>query len=180
MNAETELERRIARLEAQQQIEGLMAEYLYLVDRDPDPDRIAGLFSEEGVWEPRGNLAVDQQPARGRAQIRELFGAVPEAMPFLAHYITNAYVEVADDLRTAHGRWHTFELLSLKSPAVRMVQLAWYENDFVREGEEWRIGHIRFEDSLSFPFDEGWAETRFVSLVTGKSYPHPGPRGAGE
>jgi ketosteroid isomerase-like protein len=177
MPEETDVARRVARLEAEQEIERLMAEYLYLVDREPDPDRIAALFSEDGVWEPRGNLAVDQQTARGRAAVRELFAGVAGAMPFLAHFITNAAVEVADDGRTARGRWHTFELMSLADPPVQVVQLAWYENDFVREGEEWRIAHIRFEDSLSFPFSEGWGATRFVSLVTGQSHPYPGPAG---
>lgn len=176
---ESEVERRLARLEAQREIEALMAEYLYLVDREPDPDRIADLFSEDAVWEPRGNLAVEQDPSRGREEIRQLFAGVGGAMPFLAHFITNAKVDVADDLRTAHGRWHAFELMTMtmKSPPVRALQLAWYENDFAHDGDRWRIAHIRFEDSLSFPFDEGWSETRFVSLVTGDSHPFPGPAG---
>lgn len=177
MPQEPDLEHRIARLESERRIEAVMAEYLYLVDREPDADRIAALFSEDAIWEPRGNLAVEQQTSRGRSEIRELFAGIPAAMPFLAHYITNASVRVADDLETAHGRWHTFELLSLKSPSVQAVQCAWYENDFVREDGEWRIAHIRFEDTLSFPFLEGWAETRFVSLVSGESHPYPGPAG---
>lgn len=176
---QADLERRVAKLEAAREIEALMAEYLYLVDREPDPDRIAALFTADAVWEPRGNLAVDQSPARGREEIRELFAAVPGGMPFLAHYITNASVRLAADLESAHGRWHAFELMTLKEPPVQMVQLAWYENDFVREDGRWRIAHIRFEDSLSFPYLEGWAETRFVSLVTGESHPYPGPANAG-
>lgn len=175
MSPESDVERRLARLESRGEIEALMAEYLYLVDRDPDPDRIAALFSAEAVWEPRGNLALEQPISRGREEIRGLFTAVPESMPFLAHYITNGAVEVADDLDSARGRWHTFELLSIKDPPVQVVQLAWYQNDFVREGGEWKISHIRFEDTLSFPFSEGWSETRFVSLVSGQSFPHPGP-----
>lgn len=171
----TDLERRVLKLEAAREIEALMAEYLYLVDREPDPDRIADLFTADGVWEPRGNLAVDQQPARGRDEVRGLFAAVPEGMPFLAHYISNASVTVDADLKAARGRWHAYELMTLKSPPVQLVQLAWYENDFAHEDGRWRISHIRFEDSLSFPYGEGWAETRFVSLVTGESHPYPGP-----
>lgn len=171
-----ELERRLARVEAHERIGALMAEYLYLVDRKPDPDRIAALFSEDAIWEPRGNLALEQQPSCGREAIRELFAGIPKAMPFLAHFITNASIDVAADAQTAHGRWHTFELLTMASPAEQIVQLAWYENDFAREGEEWKIKQIRFEDSLSFPFAEGWEATRFVSLVTGVSFPHPGPK----
>lgn len=176
----TDLERRVAQLEAREQIEAVMAEYLYLADRNPDPDRIAALFTAEAVWEPRGNLAVEQVPTHGREAIRELFAALPATMSFGAHFITNAVVEVAADLGSAHGRWHTLELLTKENPTVQVFQLAWYENDFVREGEEWKLSHIRFEDSLSFPFTEGWAETRFVSLVSGESFPWPGPAFGGD
>lgn len=173
------LERRVARLEARQQIEAVMAEYLHLADRNPDPDRIAALFCEDAVWEPRGNLAIEQQPTHGREAIRELFGALPQTMSFGAHFITNAVVEIDEEMNTAHGRWHSFELLTKENPQMQVVCLAWYENDFVREGEEWKIKHIRFEDELSFPYLDGWAETRFVSLVSGESFPHPGPAVSG-
>ncbi len=180
MSSESDLERRVARLEARERIEAVMAEYLYLSDRELDPDRIAALFTAEATWEPRGNLAVEQVPTHGREAIRELFAALPGMMSFGAHFITNAVVEVSADLASARGRWHTLELLTKENPTVQVLQLAWYENDFVREGEEWKIDRIRFEDSLSFPFTEGWAETRFVSLVSGESFPWPGPAaGAG-
>jgi hypothetical protein len=173
--AEGDFERRLDRLESIQEIEGLMAEYLYLVDREPDPERIAALFSADAIWEPRGNLALDQDASRGREEIRDLFSAVSDSMPFLAHYITNCSIELAEDHKTARGRWHAFELMSLTEPAVEVVQLARYENDFVRADDGWRLQHIRFEDTLSFPYLDGWAETRFVSLVSGRSFPHPGP-----
>ena len=173
------LEHRLGRLEAREQIEAVMAEYLYLVDRELDGERIAGLFTEDAIWEPRGNLAVDMAPTRGRQDIRKLFTTLPATMSFGAHFITNAVVEVAADLQTAKGRWHAFELLTKEDPTVQVVQLAWYDNDFVRQDDKWLIDHIRFEDSLSFPYGDGWADTRFVSLVTGESFPYPGPAGGG-
>jgi hypothetical protein len=165
---------RVLRLEARDEICALMAQYLYLADRDPDPDKIAALFAEDAIWEPRGNLAVGQQVSRGRAQIRELFVGLPKLLTFAAHYITNAVVDVAEDATSAHGRWHTFELIGRDEPKQQIVQLAWYENDFTRVDGRWLIQHIRFEDTLSFPYLEGWGETRFVSLVTGELVPHPG------
>jgi|SRR6185437_3066921 len=169
------LEQRLARLEAREQIEGVMAEYLYLVDRELDADRLAALFAEDAIWEPRGNLAVDMTPTNGRDAIRALFATLPATMSFGAHFITNAVVEVAPDLRSARGRWHTLELLTKENPTVQILQLAWYDNDFVQRDGTWLIQHVRFEDSLSFPYTEGWADTRFVSLVTGQSHPYPGP-----
>ena len=173
-----DLERRVARLEAREEIGELMAEYLYLADRDPDAEKIAALFSADAVWEPRGNFALEQQPTHGREAIRELFAALPEMMSFGAHYVTNPVIEVSEDLGRARGRWHTLELLTKENPTTQILAIAWYDNDFVRVDGRWRIERIRFEDTLSFPFVEGWAETRFVSLVSGESFPHPGPGAA--
>jgi hypothetical protein len=144
-----DVERRLARVEAKQEVEAVMAQYLYLVDCVRDADRIAELFTEHAIWELRGNLARGQEPSRGHQQIRALFAGVAQTIRFLAHYITNAHIEIADDLHTAHGRWHAIELLTLQD-AQQMVLLAWYENDFVRVGDTWKIQHIRFEESLSF------------------------------
>lgn len=174
--SEVDLEKRLDRIESREEIEGVMAEYLYLADRDPDADKIAALFTEAAIWEPRGNFALEQSPTHGRTAIRELFAGLGGTMSFGAHFITNAVVEVDGD--AAHGRWHTLELLTKENPTVQIFQVAWYENDFERVDGRWRISHIRFEDTLSFPFVEGWAETRFVSLVSGERFPHPGPAAA--
>jgi ketosteroid isomerase-like protein len=173
--SELDLEGRLERIESREEIEAVMAEYLYLADRDPDADKIAALFTEGAIWEPRGNFALEQTPTHGRAAIRELFAGLAGTMSFGAHFITNAVVDVDVVGATAHGRWHTLELLTKENPTVQILQTAWYENDFERVDGRWLIKHIRFEDTLSFPFVEGWAETRFVSLVSGERFPHPGP-----
>lgn len=176
--SEAGLAERLERIESRTEIEGVMAEYLYLADRDPDADKIAALFTAEAIWEPRGNFALEQAPTHGRAAIRELFAGLGGTMSFGAHFITNAVVEIEPGGAAAHGRWHTLELLTKENPTVEIFQVAWYENDFERVDGRWRISHIRFEDTLSFPFVEGWAETRFVSLVSGERFPHPGPSAA--
>jgi ketosteroid isomerase-like protein len=176
--SEVDVEGRLDRIESREEIEGVMAEYLYLADRDPDAEKIAALFTEAAIWEPRGNFALEQSPTHGRAAIRELFAGLGGTMSFGAHFITNAVVEIEAGGERAHGRWHTLELLTKENPTVQIFQVAWYENDFERVDGRWRISHIRFEDTLSFPFVEGWAETRFVSLVSGERFPHPGPSGA--
>jgi ketosteroid isomerase-like protein len=173
--SELDLEGRLERIESREEIEAVMAEYLYLADRDPDADKIAALFTEGATWEPRGNFALEQTPTHGRAAIRELFAGLAGTMSFGAHFITNAVVDVDVAGATAHGRWHTLELLTKENPTVQILQIAWYENDFERVDGRWLIKHIRFEDTLSFPFVEGWAQTRFVSLVSGERFPHPGP-----
>lgn len=168
------VEERLDLIESREEIEAVMAEYLYLADRDPDAGKIAALFTAEAIWEPRGNFALEQAPTHGQAAIRELFAGLGGTMSFGAHFITNSVIEIEPGATRAHGRWHTLELLTKENPTVEIFQVAWYENDFERVDRRWRISHIRFEDTLSFPFTEGWSKTRFVSLVSGECFPHPG------
>src|SRR4051794_25836036 len=175
---EVSVAERLDRIESREEIEAVMAEDPYLADRDPDADKIAALFTVEAIWEPRGNFALEQTPTHGQAAIRELFAGLGATMSFGAHFITNSVIEIEPGATRAHGRWHTLELLTKENPTVEIFQVAWYENDFERVDGRWRISHIRFEDTLSFPFTEGWSETRFVSLVSGESFPHPGPAAA--
>ena len=52
--AEQTLEQRIARLEGQNDICKLMAEYLLVADQGYDPDNITALFVEDATWEGDG------------------------------------------------------------------------------------------------------------------------------
>ena len=98
-----DLERRVARLEAREEIGEVMAEYLYLADRDPDADKIAAVQRGCGLGAAR-QLRARTQPTHGREAIRELFAGLSETMSFGAHYVTNPVIEIDEDLERAHGR----------------------------------------------------------------------------
>lgn len=162
----TALTARLARLEAKEAIAEVMAQYAYLVDRHESVDELASLFTEDAIWEARGNLA-EFGTNTGRENIRNMFAALPESLPFTAHYLTNPQITVNDEATAGRGRWHTLELATTTTgEGAQVVMVAWYDNDFVKVGDDWKISHIRFEDTCVFPFAEGWLHTRYLSPVT--------------
>ena len=62
------LEKRITRIEDIESIKQLKAAYCDICDDDHNPDRITGIFSEDGIWEGDGF-----GKAEGHAAIRDLF-----------------------------------------------------------------------------------------------------------
>ena len=159
MNENLHWQRRLEALEAKEAIATVMAEYLYQVDRNRDRDVLDQLFARDAVWEALGNLR-EMGVTKSRRAIVDMLVALPETLSFTAHFIGNPVIKVADDAMTGRGRWHTLELLSKGGPEpAEIVCIAWYDNDFVLEGGTWQISHVRYEDSLVFPFSEGWRDT---------------------
>jgi hypothetical protein len=175
MTDDQQWQRRLEALEAKDQIATVMAEYLYQVDRSRDRLVLNGLFSDGAVWEACGNLS-EMGVTTSREAIVDMLVALPETLSFTAHFIGNPVIEVASDARTGRGRWHTLELMSKggDKPA-EVVCIAWYDNEFVRQDGRWQISHVRYEDSLVFPFTEGWRDTRYVSLLSGERISQPTP-----
>jgi len=164
---------RLAQLEAKEAIAAVMAEYAFKVDHHLPADEIAELFTEDAVWEARGNLA-EFGVTRGRSAIRDLFASLPESLSFTAHYLTNPHITVNADATAGRGRWHTFELSTTTTgEGEQICMVAWYDNDFVKVDDAWKISHIRFEDIAVFPFSEGWLRTRYISPITLARTPHP-------
>ncbi len=170
------MERRLARLEAEAAVEQLMHRYVHAIDVIKDADVTAGFFAPDAVWEGQGNLAEFR--ADGLDEITEMFRGNPSMLPFTAHFLTNPVVDVSSDGATARGRWHALEAATLFDRETAVWLIALYENDFTRLGGEWKIAHIRFEDRVICPYEEGWARTRFVSPVTLERVAQPRPAAA--
>ena len=164
------IEARLARIEARNEIRNLMGAYARLCDTGGDPDEIAGLFTEDGVYSSFGYLAgPDGQGTNesmvGREAIRAGFAALPEMLSFMAHYLCNPEIHVSDDATTATGSWLVLELATTVAGRTPIMMVAQYNNDFLRVDGAWKIKRIRFGDLRSFPFKEGWANIRFVNLT---------------
>lgn len=167
------LERRLARIEAERAIEELMHSYALAIDVIKDADVTSGFFAPDAVWEGRGNLADFR--AEGLDEIREMFRENPSMLPFTAHFLTNPIVEVSPGGTEARGRWHALEAATLSDGETAVWLIALYDNDFARLDGEWRIARIRFEDRVICPYEEGWAQTRYVSPVTLERVAQPRP-----
>ncbi len=166
----SDVEARLARLEAERDIAALMATYARLVDEGPDADAIAALFTADAVYETFGHLGLEGEPISGRDALHATFRDLPDLLPFTAHYLCNPAVTVSADAMRGEGRWLVLELASAVSDDGRqaLVMVAAYHNDFVHTPDGWRIERVRFGDLRAFPYLEGFATTRYVSMYDGR------------
>lgn len=139
-----------------------MYHYIEACDRSKDADRISSFFTEDAVWEGRGNFAEFGQ-TRGRRAIRDMFVENPAILPFTVHYLTNPVIGLSMDLRTGWGKWHTLEAATYRQRSAQVWIAAWYDNDFEKVGYDWLIKHLRFTDIFVAPYEEGWLRARYVS-----------------
>ena len=70
----TELQQRITRLEDIEAIKQLKARYSHICDDLHNPDTIASVFAEDGIWE-----SEDFGKAVGHQEIRDLFKGFRDA-----------------------------------------------------------------------------------------------------
>jgi len=150
-----ELERRVRVLEDVEAIKKLKARYCSCCDDGFDPDGIAELFTEDGVWESAGFGSY-----RGRAAIRTFFEAGPSVFPFTIHQVMNPIIEVEGD--RARGTWYLLQP-STMAPDGRAIWLAaHYEDEYVRDRGVWRFARLRTTTRFFTPYDEGWGKTRML------------------
>ena len=95
-----------------------------------------------------------------------MFVENPIMLPFTAHYLTNPVIGLSMDRTHGWGKWHCLEAATLRDRRAQVWIAAWYDNDFECVDGDWKIKHIRFEDSFVTPFEEGWLKTQYVSPQT--------------
>lgn len=81
---EDEITRRITALEDIEAIKRLKAEYCDICDDEHNEDRIASIFTEDGIWEGKG-----VGHAQGHAELRKLFKSFAERISFSQHNVFN-------------------------------------------------------------------------------------------
>ena len=84
----SELEKRITRLEDIEAIKQLKARYCDICDDLHNPDRIASVFAEDGIWE-----GGEFGQAKGHEAIRHLFSGFRDQFSFSQHNIMNPIIE---------------------------------------------------------------------------------------
>ena len=151
---------RVATLEGAEAIRMLKARYAELVDarytaagpRPPDElaalaDQIAGLFTEDAVWDAGSGLGV----CRGRTAIRERMLA--PTLLFSRHYFVNPVIEVHGD--RAQARWELLAPCTLRDG--RPAWMAGVEHDtYAREGDRWLHREMKLTVHFLAPHDRGW------------------------
>jgi len=148
---------RLDRLEAENAIRRVMADYMRLCDRldaDTPMDALGALFCRDALWEGRGSrYASAFGRHEGRAAIVAMLGRYrgpPPHFAFNAHYLASETIVVEGD--RAVGRWMMLQA-STYAAGTSDLRSAELEIDFALEDGRWRIAHFRTTNLFSRPVD---------------------------
>ncbi len=146
------VETRLQHLEAIQEIIKLKHLYWHYNDIGLLGDKIAPLFTEDGVW---SNAELGHY--EGREEIRTFFNGASEALPFCAHVGMNPIIDI--DADTAAGKWRAFltgTFVEDGRPVSRLILID-YLDDFVRIDGTWYIARLDILFNFNVPFGSSWA-----------------------
>ena len=147
-----ELENRITRLEDLESIKQLKARYCEICDDDHNPERIASIFTENGIWEGRGI-----GKAQGHEEIKELFQNFQRMISYAQHMVLNPIIEI--DGTSATGVWYFFGPFTFYENNQAMWQAARYREDYEKVDGVWKIKHLRVKGPrMSAKYEAGWAK----------------------
>ncbi len=151
-----ELAQRVQALEDIEAIKKLKARYCTAADTG-DKDLFLGCFSEDAVWDGGDSFGCYE----GREAIRGLFESIPKIISFAVHYVMNPQIDVDGDRAT--GQWYLLEPCTMLEGGEQAVWgAASYNEEYVKEGGEWKISRLRLTPDFWSPFEEGWVKHRFV------------------
>ena len=163
-----DLEERVARLEERLDIaesvlaiQALKAQYAFWVDqrhaghKGQQPavdvaeiaDKIAGLFTEDAVWDGGPALGV----LRGRKEIRERL-AKP-SVQWAWHFFLKPRISVCGD--HAEGVWDLFSPCTLGDGSRRWM-VGVETDSYERVGGAWRHSSMHLETVMLASFEKGW------------------------
>ena len=148
------LEKRLAPLEDAESIRNLKSRYAAYCDDNYNPDGIAGLFTEDAVWESKGLGRYE-----GREEIREFFVRASGIFTFAIHYSLNAEIHVAGD--SAQAQWYLFMPCTIGDGNQAMWRAGIDKEKYTRVNGVWLFSEKTSAPMFSTPFDKGWAEQRF-------------------
>lgn len=145
---EVPLDQRIRRLEDIEAIRQLKARYCQACDDDHNPDAVAALFIEDGLWEGVGT----GPHARGHAAIKDFMGGIRRSGRIVrsAHMVFNPIIEVEGD--RARGFWQLLMMYTGRAAGGGIEHhriIGFYEDVYVRLGGAWRFAelHVTVEES---------------------------------
>jgi SnoaL-like domain len=150
------IEERLQALEDREELINLKARYVNYNDggwqgpTHTDPDAVADMFVEDGIWDGSPNAGY----AQGRAEIKALFERF-RAVKFIIHYLANPLIEVDGDRATGH--WHALVTSTMPDDTSLWI-LGLYKEQYVRTSQGWKIKVLRFETAVAAPYELGWGK----------------------
>ena len=148
--------------------------------------RIYGYYLDRSDWDNVVDLLTDDATAEyatsgvyvGKASVRKLLYAIGYGRAGLPkgllreHMQFQPVVDVAPDGLTAKGRWRVFALLGQSGEYARW-QAGPYENEYRKEGGNWKISKIRWYETFTVPIEGGWKTQLTLGNLADRKMPPP-------
>ena len=136
-------------------IKALKARYCWYCDDPEQYHRFPELFTEDAVF-----IEEPIEQLEGRDAIEAWSEAYADEVAWSRHYAVTPLIEVADDGRTATGRWQAL-LMSVQNIDGN-EQMLWASGTYVEEYRkvdgEWLFSRIHASGRWMTSFDEGLVE----------------------
>ncbi len=146
------LETRLDQLQSIQEITKLKHVYWHYNDIGLLGDKIAPLFTEDGVW---SNAELGHY--EGRDAIRDFFNGASAVLPFCAHVGMNPIIDINGD--TAVAKWRALLLGTFVEDgrkASRLILID-YLDHFMRIDGQWYIKKLDILFNFNVEFGASWA-----------------------
>ncbi len=158
------VEERVQTLEDMESIKKLKASYCYWVDAGiagdaSQMDELIAHFTDHEPWADFGPFGVHKGKEAVAAFFREV---VAGTLSYSAHMVSNPIIEV--DGSKGKGRWYVDVPCTLRGAERPLWLQAQYEEEYVKEGGEWKWKSITARFDFITPFDEGWVRTPMISM----------------
>lgn len=154
-----DLEQRIARLEAIEEIKQLKAQYAQVCDDGYKPEGMEPLFTEDAVWDASSGGWGRHE---GREAICAFFGGVSEPITWALHCTMAPKIDVTDDLKHATGTWYIISPSAINGQAIWVMGT--YADRYRNDDGTWRFEEVIVDIQTTAPFDKGWVEQRYSKV----------------
>jgi SnoaL-like domain len=154
-----DLERRVARLEAAEEIRRLKARYAKVCDTGYEPDRMVPLFTADAVWDGGERFGRYE----GIDAIHGFFAGVSSQIVWALHYMVAPAIEGDGDAETASASWYLWQPCTVVGDEG--PQAVWltgtYADRYRKDADAWKFARVQLECQTISPFEEGWVRRPF-------------------
>ncbi|MBN1239193.1 MAG: nuclear transport factor 2 family protein, partial [Gammaproteobacteria bacterium] len=154
------LERRIAAMNAEDQVRNLQNAYGYYVDRKMWDD-VTDLFTEDAVLEI-ADVGIYEGPDGVRRALERMGPAGLRHGQLNDHMQLDTIVEIGPGGLEARSRGIELGMLGEADEGTAFLTLAVFVNRYVRQDGVWRIREMRLFPVMKTDYYEGWAKSAVV------------------
>jgi hypothetical protein len=154
----TDLAVRVAKLEAREDIRRLKLEYAAGCDDGYKPDVLTPMFTEDAVWDGGERFGVHT----GHKEIYDYWAGISSQLVFAMHYMIGDTIEIADDLKTATGKWQFLmpSTMIVDGENRPMWFAAIYDDEYRLESDGWKFSRVNVDFTMLAFHDVGWGQKR--------------------